>query len=229
VSKLPEFLLMYLVFVFSTTFHEFAHAWVARRGGDDTAYLGGHVTLDPTPHIRRSPLGMVLIPIFSYLQAGWMIGWASVPFDPRWGSRYPLRQALMSLAGPAANFLLATIALVALRAMIGAGIFQIPIRGPHLIALPEGVSWSSPLAALGFGLSNMFELNIVLGLFNLIPLPPLDGAGVAEGVAPRLLGGLYGKLREVPMIELLGVLAASALFSEYAGPLVWAALRLLYV
>jgi Zn-dependent protease len=220
---------MYLVFVFSTTFHEFAHAWVAQRAGDETAYLGGHVTLDPSPHIRRSPFGMVLIPIFTYLQAGWMIGWASVPFDPVWGSRHPLRQALMSLAGPAANFVLAGIALVTLRALLGAGVFQIPTSGSHLIALPEGMSWSSPLAALGFGLSNMFELNVVLGLFNLIPLPPLDGAGVAEGVAPRTLGGVYGRLREVPMIEILGVLAASTLFSQYASPLVFSILRLLYV
>ena len=221
---------MYLVFVFSTTFHEFAHAWVARRGGDDTAYLGGHVTLDPSPHIRRSPIGMVLIPIISYLQSpGWMIGWASVPFDPEWGARHPLRQALMSLAGPAANFLLAAIALVSLRALIGAGIFEVPTTGRNLIALPEGVSWSSPLAAFGFALSHLLKLNVVLGLFNLIPLPPLDGAGVAEGVAPRQLGGLYAKLREVPMIELLGVFAASALFSEYAWPLVVAVLRLLYI
>jgi Zn-dependent protease len=228
VAKLPEFLLMYLVFVFSTTFHEFAHAWVAHRGGDDTAYVGGHVTLDPTPHIRRSPLGMVLIPIFSYLQAGWMIGWASVPFDPVWGSRHPLRQALMSLAGPAANFILAALALVALRLLIDAGVY-LPTGGRYLIGLPEGVSWSSPWAALGFALANLFKLNVVLGLFNLIPLPPLDGAGVAEGVFPRQLGALYGRLREVPMIEILGVLAASALFSEYAGPLVLGAYRLLYL
>jgi Zn-dependent protease len=227
---LPELLLSYLVFVFSTTCHEFAHAIVALRGGDTTAYEGGHATLDPTPHIRRSPFGMVVIPILSFIQAGWMLGWASVPYNAHWGQRYPLRKAAMSLAGPAANFLLAAIALVALRVLIGFGVFEVPARRGFgaLIALPEGVALSSPWAALGYALTQLFQLNVVLGLFNLIPLPPLDGAGVAEGVAPRRLGGLYDRLREVPMIELLGVILASLIFSRFAGPVLGAVSQLLY-
>ena len=71
----------YVVFVFSVTCHEAAHAFAAMKLGDKTAYHGGQVTLDPTPHVRRSPFGMVVVPILSFLLGGWMIGWASAPYD----------------------------------------------------------------------------------------------------------------------------------------------------
>ena len=76
-EKIQGLLVWYLVFLFSTTFHEFSHAFLAYKGGDLTAYETGHVTLDPSPHIRRSPIGMVLVPIISYVQLGWMVGFAS--------------------------------------------------------------------------------------------------------------------------------------------------------
>src|SRR5260370_7999852 len=72
----------YVVFLFSTTCHEAAHAFVAKMGGDTTAALGGQVSLNPIPHIRRSPFGMVVIPIVSFLFSGGMIGWARAPYDP---------------------------------------------------------------------------------------------------------------------------------------------------
>ena len=77
----------YAVLVFSLTFHEAAHAWAAQRGGDLTAYVLGQVTLDPRPHIRREPFGMVLVPLLFFATSGWMIGWASTPFDARWAYR----------------------------------------------------------------------------------------------------------------------------------------------
>ncbi len=95
--------LWYLAFVVSVTCHEAAHAYAALRGGDTTAYLGGQVSLDPEPHIRRSPIGMVVMPILSIFYTGWPMGFASAPFDPAWADRYPRRAALMSLAGPAAT------------------------------------------------------------------------------------------------------------------------------
>jgi hypothetical protein len=98
----------YVVFLFSTTCHEAAHALVAKLGGDTTAALGGQVSLNPIPHIRRSPFGMVVIPIISFLFSGGMIGWASAPYDPSWERRHPRRAAWMALAGPAANFSIET-------------------------------------------------------------------------------------------------------------------------
>src|ERR1041384_5754037 len=126
----PEFLTLgliwYVVFLFSTTCHEASHALVAKVGGDPTAFHGGQVTLNPTPHIQREPFGMVLVPILSYVLGGWMIGWASAPYDPWWQERHPRRAALMSLAGPAANFVLCIIAAVGIRAGLAFGVFQAP-------------------------------------------------------------------------------------------------------
>lgn len=211
---IPAFVAMYLMFVFSTTCHEAAHAFAARRGGDNTAYALGHVTLDPLPHILRSPLGMVVAPLVGLYSMGYPLGWASVPYDPLWGQRHPRRRAVMSLAGPLANFSIALLSLAALRLLIEAGVFHLYPTGVQsgFVFLNEGVAGNSPLAASAFVLSQLVWLNLLLGVFNLMPLPPLDGAGVAEGLSPRLLGSVYDRLREIPGHEFLGWIAASQLF-----------------
>lgn len=218
---IPSLVAMYLLFVFSTTCHEAAHALVAQRGGDETAYGLGHVTLDPMPHIVRSPWGMIVAPLVGLYTMGFPFGWASVPYDPIWGQRHPLRRAGMSLAGPAANFTLALLSIVTLRVLIATGVYHLSGTGIQsgFVVLNEGVAQNSPLAALAFLLSRLFWLNLVLGAFNLMPLPPLDGAGVAEGVSPRLIGSLYDRLREIPGHELLGWIAASQLFRYVAEPI----------
>ena len=80
----PEFLVQgliwYVVFLFSTTCHEASHSLAAKLGGDLTAFHGGQVTLNPVPHVRREPFGMVLVPLLSFVLGGWMIGWASAPY-----------------------------------------------------------------------------------------------------------------------------------------------------
>src|SRR5678816_411467 len=106
-DKLAEFGIWYVVFLFTLTWHEAGHALVALLGGDDTAYRGGQVSLNPWPHVRREPMGTVLIPILTFAYSGWMMGWASAPYDPEWGRANPKRLAAMSIAGPAANLLLA--------------------------------------------------------------------------------------------------------------------------
>src|ERR1700738_4309900 len=97
-------IIWYIVFLFSTTCHEASHALAAKIGGDLTAFEGGQVTLNPVPHIQRSPFGMVVVPIVSFLLGGWMIGWASAPYDPNWQRQYPRRSALMGLAGAGGEF-----------------------------------------------------------------------------------------------------------------------------
>src|SRR5215470_3009470 len=138
----------YVVFLFSTTCHEASHALVAKWGGDSTAALNGQVTLNPIPHIRREPWGMVVIPILAFLFTRGMIGWASAPFDPAWERRYPKRAALMALAGPAANFILMFIGAAGLRTL---AYLQVP---------GEGIGF---LVATLFA---MFNLNLLLGVFN---------------------------------------------------------------
>ena len=101
-NNIGEGLTFYVVFLFSTTLHEAAHAWAAKLGGDLTAYHGGQVSLDPLPHIRREPFGMVILPLLTALTMGFPIGFASAPYDPEWAQKYPKRSAWMALAGPAA-------------------------------------------------------------------------------------------------------------------------------
>jgi len=167
----------YIVFLFSTTCHEASHALAAKMGGDLTAFEGGQVTLNPIPHIRRSTLGMVVVPIVSYLLGGWMIGWASAPFDPSWQRRYPRRSAWMALAGPAANFTLMLVAGIAIRAGIAMGYLQPPQIINYTSVTASAHSADPTFAATA--LSILFVLNLLLGTFNLLPVPPLDGhAGI---------------------------------------------------
>lgn len=163
----------YIAFLFSTTCHEGAHALAAKLGGDPTAFHGGQVTLNPIPHIRREPLGMVIVPIVSFIYAHWMMGWASAPYDPDWQRRYPRRAAWMALAGPGANFSLMLLAAIAIRAGIAARFFRMP-QSASFTHITEAAG-PGTAELIGTFLSVLFVLNLVLGTFNLLPVPPLDG------------------------------------------------------
>jgi Zn-dependent protease len=217
---LPAFGIWYIVFLFSTVAHEAAHGWVAYLGGDATAYHGGQLTLDPTTHIRRSPVGMVLIPIITFFQTNWMMGWASVPFDSEWGKRHPRRQALMSAAGPATNFLLAALGIVAMKLLLAVHVFDIPygFRFTELVRQAGEPRAGSLVNGLAMALSVLVNLNVLLGLFNLLPIPPLDGAGIVEGLFPNSLGKLYDRMREIPILQFVGLLVAWNLFPVLTRP-----------
>jgi len=172
-----------VAFLFSTTVHEAAHAFVALRLGDPTAYLGGQVSLNPIPHIRRSPFGMVVVPILSFALNGWMLGWASAPYDARWAYAYPRRAGWMALAGPVSNLLLATAAGLAIRLGIAIGVFVIPdqVSFFELVqAADDTTIWGAIAPLLGIFVS----LNALLAAFNMMPLPPLDGSAVIQLAMP---------------------------------------------
>lgn len=225
---LGEFAIWYVVFLFSLTLHEGAHALVAWWGGDDTAYRGGQVTLNPWPHLRREPFGTVLVPLFTFFSMGWMMGWASTPYDPHWGQRHPRRQALMSLAGPVANLLFAAVAFLLMKILLAGGLLTSPASAnfSRLVAAPPGTPEGSLLVPLALLLSVAVNLNVLLGLFNLIPLPPLDGAGVLEGLLPGPASRIYGLLRANSMLSLISLLAAWKIFSLIADPVFSLILRL---
>ncbi len=219
-----------VVFLFSTTLHEAAHALLARLGGDDTAYLGGQVSLNPVPHIRREPFGMLLVPSVTFFMAGWMMGWASTPFDPHWAARHPQRQAAMSAAGPAANLLIALVALGIMMGLVSAGVFVAPhqvnfsrLVEPH----PDYADGSLlyPAAAL---LSVALHLNVLLFLFNLLPLPPLDGSGVVAGLFPGSAGRLIDLLRSNPLMSLMGLVIAWQVVGRLFSPILSLLLALLH-
>ena len=150
---------LYLIIVYSAVFHEYFHGWMANYLGDPTAKHAGRLTLNPLKHL--DPVGTVLLPLFLLFFMGGFIGWAKpVPYNP-----YNLRDpkygsAKVGFAGPLANFLIALL-------------FGIMIR---FLAL-EGF--------LSIALSLIVYINIFLGLFNLIPIPPLDGSKILMDIFPR--------------------------------------------
>lgn len=194
-EELLEWIVIYVVFLFSTTVHEAAHAWAALAGGDRTAYRGGQVTLDPRPHIQREPIGMVVLPWLGLAMSGFPMGWASTPYDPGWAYAFPKRAAWMALAGPAANLGLALAAGIAMKAGILAGVFDPGNYSLYAGVLPTA-SASAIFETLALFASALFGMNILLFVLNLIPVPPLDGSAVVslfvdEGTARRIQAGLH--------------------------------------
>ncbi len=220
-------LIWYVVFLFSTTCHEAGHALAAKLGGDLTAANGGQASLDPIPHIRREPFGMVIFPILSYALGGWMMGWASAPYDPHWALRYPRRAAWMSLAGPGANFTLVLLSALAIHLGIST----------HFLAHPEYASFAHIVEAakpgIGEGaatlLSVMFSLNLLLGVFNLLPLPPLDGFS-AIGLLMSEAGAQKVQQWGMQMrgFSMIGLLLAWQVFGPIFRPIFRIALHALY-
>lgn len=172
--------------ILSLTVHEFAHAWSAHLLGDDTASSQGRMTLNPLPHIDL--FGTLLIPIFSVLSGGIsLIGWAKpVPISPaRFSRKVTMRTGMIisAMAGPGSNLVLAFLVGGAAMAVYGSEINQVT-------AMMENTSRSSALWVLGNAadvakeapalmlLAPIFLLNIGLAVFNMLPIPPLDGSRV---------------------------------------------------
>lgn len=217
----------YVAFLLSLTAHEAAHAWAAMRLGDPTAYQGGQVTMNPWPHVRRSPFGTVLVPLLSFAFQGWMIGWASAPYDPVWAERHPKKEGLMAAAGPAANLLLMVLAGVAIRAGLASGAFGLPLDGLRLDRLVVAeVAWATGVAPL---LSILFSLNLILFVFNLFPLPPLDGSAIYPPLISEDAARAFKRLLAAqPALSLLGLVIAWRLFGPVFLPMFRAAVGVLY-
>jgi Zn-dependent protease len=220
-------LLWYAVFVVSLTLHEAAHGLAALKLGDPTAYEEGLVTLDPVAHIRRSPLGMVLIPIVSFCYGGWTIGWASTPYDPYWAHAHRRKAAIMALSGPAANLLLVLIAVLLIRGGMLLGTFA----EPDMVGFQHVVDAQATGLAAGFAtlVSVLFSLNVLLFIFNLLPLPPLDGSGVITLFLGENLTRQYKTFMDQPGFQLLGLIVAWRAMDLILMPIWLFTIRLLYL
>jgi Zn-dependent protease len=169
---------------------------------------------------------MVVVPILSFLLGGWMVGWASAPYNRQWAIQYPRRAALMSLAGPVSNLLLLLGAALLIRLGIACHVFEAPARvWASNMAEPAAPGIYLFLAKM---LSIMFSLNLLLCTFNMLPFPPLDGSGLLFFfTSPASAEALSGFLRQ-PAMNSIGLLISWKLFGAvFPGVQLFAA-NLLY-
>jgi Zn-dependent protease len=219
-------LLWFVVLTVSITFHEAAHGFTALKFGDTTAYAAGLVTLDPIPHMQRSPVGMIIVPILSFAIGGWMIGWASTPYDPYWAYQNRRQAALMALAGPGANLVLILLAALLIRGGMLLGAF----------AEPDPVTWTRVTAATAPGVATgaaifvsvLFSLNLILLIFNLLPVPPLDGSEVISLLLSDSAAERYREFMAQPYASLVGLIVAWNIMDYLLPPVQIVALNLLY-
>jgi Zn-dependent protease len=205
-----EIAISLFVLLFAITVHEASHGWAAKRMGDPTAFDLGRVSLNPLAHI--DPIGTVVLPLMLVLIGAPAFGWAKpVPVNP-YNLRHPRRDNLViSAAGPAAN-LLTSIGAMALLLVLK---FSVPgvrafLQSPALFRaiLPQGFY---PLQGLALILYFAVIINIYLAVFNLIPVPPLDGSGILLGVLSDKAAARYDKLRPYGFFIVLALLYLNVL------------------
>jgi len=191
-----EILLVIAVVLFSLSIHESAHAWTADWLGDVTGRSLGRVTLNPLAHI--DPIGSIIVPLLFFVTADFIFGWAKpVPVNPRHLKNPKRDHILIAAAGPASNVVAALAFLIVLKAM--------NLMAP---SLSRGDFILYPLFLFCFyGLL----LNVVLAVFNLMPIPPLDGSWVLSGLLPHHLSVLYDRIRPYGFMLLILLLFSGAL------------------
>lgn len=189
----------FAVLLFSLTVHEAAHAWAADRLGDPTARRLGRLSLNPVVHV--DPIGTLLLPLVALVTSAPVIGWAKpVPVNRFNLANHRRDFLLIAAAGPASNLLLALVASLTVRFW--------------RLGLPVPERAGAPLLAM---LALLFQLNLLLAIFNMVPVPPLDGGNVLAGLLPEGLADRYDRVvRPYGVLILYGLLLTGAL-----GYVIW--------
>jgi Zn-dependent protease len=192
-----QVLLAFLVLIVSLSVHEAAHAWSADRLGDSTARLLGRLSLNPIVHV--DVIGTVVFPLVSMVSGLPLIGWAKpVPVDLRnLGFDWRRKWMLIAAAGPASNLVIATAAAIVFRLM--------PSGGLEGDALASG-------SAVPRTLLRLVDLNVLLAVFNMIPVPPLDGGNVLSGLLTGPAAAAFQRIRPYGFLILYGLLLTGLLW-----------------
>ncbi len=191
---IPALVIAFLVLIFSLSVHEAAHAWSASRLGDDTAKRLGRVSLNPVVH--TDPIGTLLLPLIAMVSNAPIIGWAKpTPVNTR-NLRHPRRDnILITAAGPARNLTIAVAAAITLQALPGG-------------AAGSGFDVMTPLNMIA---TQALFLNVLLAVFNMLPIPPLDGGQILMALLPPRVAMRLGFLYEYGFLILMGLLLTGML------------------
>jgi Zn-dependent protease len=200
-ERIQMLAIQFVPFIMAVVFHEYAHGFVANRWGDSTAKAAGRLTLNPIPHL--DPIGTILFPLINMLSGiNLLFGWARpVPINPSRFKKYRPGLFWVSLAGPGMNVLLA----------FASAVFFCAIR----LWVPEDFYLYEPLVAMAYV---SVSLNYALGIFNLIPLPPLDGSKIVQAFLSYNATRKYEAIGQYSFFILMALLLTGA-FSVLAYPI----------
>lgn len=202
--NLPFLVIEFLAFLLAISVHEAAHALVADLRGDDTARLLGRITLNPVRHVEL--FGSVIFPLVGLISGGMILGWAKpTPIDPRKLKQPRKDDILISLAGPASNILLALVSVAVLYLLYWLAPAATMGALSHLGHPRSNDSFWVPLTNFVY---YSMALNVLLAVFNLIPIPPLDGSHVLRHFLPRSLAEPYQRLYQNSTISFVLLIGA---------------------